>query len=207
MHEESLGFGCDPACHSGLPDYTLSSRTRTWEGAEDVPSPLGRRWSQPGPATLCLFMHHILTSAAEEAPPPPWWASGTALLGEVGHLPGGLQALHSWERWGAGTLPTSPGASCLTHSRPQGDLWPSLHGAPPTQRCPPNETHRPVCPWSTNGPRPSDQEWPAASSPHVGRWGSSKPVGPWQLGERGLPPSSGLLLPYLVLIERFIECI
>lgn len=92
MHEESLGFGCDPACHSGLPDYTLISPTGTWEGAEGVPSPLGRRWSQWALLHSALFMHHILTSAGEEAH----------------HLLGGLQALHSWERWGVGTLPTSP---------------------------------------------------------------------------------------------------
>lgn len=160
---------CDHACHSGLPDYTLSSRIGTWEGAEGVPSLLGRRWSQRALLYSALFVNHILPSAREETPPPPGWASGTELLGVVG----------CWD-------PTyQPGASSLTRSRLQGELWPSLYGASPTRHCPPNETHRPVCPGSTNCPRPSDQEGPAASSPHVGRGGSSKPVGPWQLGERG----------------------
>ena len=184
LHEESLGFGSDPACHSGLPHYTLSSRTETWEGAESVPSPLGRRWSQRALLHSALFMHHILPSAGEETPPPPGWASGTELLGVVG----------CWD-------PTyHPGASCLTHSRLQGDLWPSLHGAPPTRRGPPNKTHRPVCPGSLNCPplrtrkdrQQAHRTW--ADEAPSSQWG----LGNWERGE--LPPSSGLFLPYLVLL-------
>lgn len=97
------------------------------------------RWAgagHSGPCYSALFVHHILPSAGEETPPPPGWASGTELLGVVG----------CWD-------PTyHPGAYCLTHSQLQGDLWPSLHGAPPTRHGPPNKTHRPVCPGSMNCP-------------------------------------------------------
>ena len=94
---------------------------------------------------------------------------------------------HCTPRRGGVLVPYLPARRLLPHTllAAGGSVALTTRGSAHTALSPKRDTHRPVCPWSTNGPRPSDQEGPAASSPHVGRWVSSKPVGPWQLGERG----------------------
>lgn len=136
-----------------------------------------------GPCYTLPYLHHILPSARRK----------------LHHLLGGLQALNSWEWWGAGTYlpafpvpPASQAPGCSGRTVGPHVIRGFAHTA-----LSPNETHRPVCPGSTNCPRPSDQEGPAASSPHVGRGGPPSQWGLGQLGERGATAIQWLLVPPL----------
>ena len=150
-------------------------------------------WAGAGHSGPCYTLPYLCTTVCP-------------LLGrKLHHLLGGLQALNSWEWWGAGTLPTSPvppashppgcRENCGPHYtglRPHGTVPQTRHtgqsvlGARIVLALP-----------TRKGQQRAHRTWAGEAPPS--QWG----LGNWERGE--LPPSSGLFLPYLVLIERLKE--